>query len=340
MLVARLSQHPRWVFFGTAVTVLTVSWAVAASSIFLMNPRVLSIAVTLDVAVMIPAAYWFLVVRCRHAHLLTMIPIIGLCILAVAAIVPSGHAGILVLAQHLIAPAEIGLLVYIAYKLRAVLLWRDGSLSNDPVEAATAALQRALGNAFAARLIASEFAMLYYAVGCWGRPPSPDGAFAFAPTRSVGLLAVLVPIVVLETVGVHMLVSMWSMTAAWILTALSAYTMLWVFGDYRAMAKRPSFVKRDEVVIRVGLRCSLRARLAQIELVRTAGWRDEGRSRRGHLNMASPDSPNILVIFREPITVQRIFGMQTTVRTIALRVQDPDGMMRALSYRKAENILT
>jgi len=330
MLIARLSGSPGWVFLGLAAAMVTACWAIAASSVFVANPGVLSVAVALDVTVIIPAAYWFLVVRCHHAHFRTMIPVVGLCILATSAIVPALHAGVLAWARHLIIPAEIGLLVYIALKVRAVLASRDGSNWQDPVEAATAALQRALGNAFAARLIASEFAMLYYAVGWWGRPHVPQGAIAFAPRRSVAALAVFIPIVVIETVGMHLLVSMWSMTAAWILTALSAYTMLWVIGDYRAMAMRPSFASGDEIVIRIGLRCSLHGRLSQIEWVRSADWRDEARFQRGHLNMASPDSPNILVVFREPMTAQRFFGMQKVVRSVALRVQDPDDMMRAL----------
>jgi hypothetical protein len=341
MLVARLARSPGWVFFGLAVMVLTVSWAIATSSALLGNPRILSIAVVLDVAVTIPAAYWFLVVRSQHAHVRAMIPIVALCIIVTSAIIPAGQARVLALARHLFAPAEIGLLVYIAYKVRDVLGSRDCSNPRDPVEAATADLQRALGNAFAARLIASEFAMLYYAVGPWGRCPRvPEHAVPFAGVRSVAVLAVLAPIVVIEAGGMHVLVSMWNVAAAWILTALNGYTMLWVLGDYRAMAMRPTFVTHDEVLIRVGLRFSLRASLGQIVETRLTDWRNERRSLSGHLNLASPDSPNILIVFREPITAQRAFGVQTRVRSVALRVQDAEGMMRALSSHQAENMAT
>ncbi|MEX2219062.1 MAG: hypothetical protein WD749_09920 [Phycisphaerales bacterium] len=336
MLVSRLPRSPGWVFLTLAAAVLMASWAIAASSAFQTSPGTLSIAVALDVALIIPAAYWALVVRHRLGHARTLIPIVALCILAASAIVPAGHAGVLAWARYLIIPAEVGLLAYLVYKVRAVLALGCASRAGDPIEAASAALQDALGSPFAARLIASEFAVFYYALASWGRRPQvPEGASGFAPARAATVIAVLVPIVALETVGMHMLVSRWSVLAAWILTALSAYTMLWVLGDYRAMAMRPTLVTREEVVIRVGLRCSLRAPLALIERVQSTDWRDQGRCVPGHLNMASPDSPNILVAFREPITAQRFFGVTTTVQSVGLRVQDADGMLRALHAHMA-----
>jgi hypothetical protein len=336
MLAFRLPRSPGWVFLTLAAAVLTTSWAIAASSVFLTSPRVLSTAVALDVLLIIPVAYWALVVRRRLGHARTLIPIVALCILAASAIVPARHAGVLAWARYLITPVEVGLLAYIVYKVRAMLASGCASRAGDPVEAASAALQDALGSLFAARLIASEFAVSYYALASWGRRPHvPEGASGFAPARAATVIAVLVPIVALETMGMHMLISRWSVLAAWILTALSAYTMLWVFADYRAMAMRPTLVTRDEIVIRVGLRCSLRAPLTLVEHAQSTSWRDRGRSLPGHLNMASPDSPNILVAFREPITAQRIFGVTTTIKSVGLRVQDADGMLRALRAHMA-----
>lgn len=341
MHVSRLARSPGLVFLTLAAAVLTASWAIASSPAFLASPDVLSAAVALDVVLVIPAAYWALVVRRRLGHARTLIPIIALCILAASAIVPAGHAGVLARARHLIIPAEIGLLAYIVYKVRRVLATGRASRADDPVETASAVLQDALGAPFAARLIASEFAVFYYALASRRRRPHvPEGASGFVMARPATVLAVLLPIVALETVGMHVLISRWSTLAAWILTALSAYAVLWVLGDYRAMAMRPTLVTRDEIVIRVGLRCSLRAPLALIERVQRTDWRDPERSLRGHLNMASPDSPNILVVFREPLTAQRFFGLTTTVQSVGIRLQDADGLFQALRPHMANTAVS
>jgi hypothetical protein len=336
MLARRLFQSSGWVFLAFAASVLAACWAITASTAIRLSPVALSAAVTMDLLFAVPLAYWTLVVRPRLAPARTLLPIAALSILAASALVPGPATGVLAWARYLIAPAEIGLLVYIVWTVRRVLAERGASGSADPVEAATAALERALGNSFAAGLIASEFAVFYYALASWGRRGHmPPDASAFPPARAATVLAVLVPIVVIETVGVHLLVSRWSVGAAWILTALSAYTVLWVFGDFRAMALRPTLVTADEVVVRVGLRCSLRVPLALIERAAAANWRDDDRAVRGHLNMAAPDPPNILIAFREPLTARRIFGVRTSVRSVGLRLQDPDGFLRLIQARTA-----
>ncbi|MFM9996934.1 MAG: hypothetical protein ACKVU4_14175 [Phycisphaerales bacterium] len=334
MLARRLFQSSGWLFLAFAAALLAACWAITASSVFSSSPSVLGAAVTLDMLFVVPLAYWALVVRPGLAPARTLIPIAALSILAASALVPGPPTGVLAWARYLIAPAEIGLLLYIVWTVRRVLAERGASSVSDPVEVATAALERALGNSFAAGLIASEFAVFYYALASWGRRGHvPPGASGFPPARAATVLAVLAPIVVIETVGVHLLVSRWSVGAAWILTALSAYTVLWVFGDFRAMVLRPTLVTGDEVVVRVGLRCSLRAPLGLIERAASANWRDGERSAPGHLNMAAPDHPNILIEFRAPVTAQRIFGVRTSVRSVGLRLQDPDGILRAIRFR-------
>lgn len=334
MPALQAARSPGFVFLVVATAVLAASWLIATSTAFLVHPTVLGSAIALDIAVVIPAAYWATIVRRRLASARTLIPVIALSILAASALLPTTSTGVLVWARYLLSPAEIGLAAYVVWKVRAVRLLRGASSTDDPLTSIYAATYEIVGNAFAARLIASELAMLFYAVASWRhRPGTPAGVLAFAPARAAILLIVLIPMVVLETVGVHLLLSQWSATAAWVLTGLSGYTVLWLVGDYRALVMRPTLVTGDELVIRIGLRCSLRVPLPLIERAQASDWRGSARSVPGHLNMASPDTPNVLIVLRQPLPAQRLFGLTTIARSVAFRVQDPDALLKALRSR-------
>lgn len=330
MLAARMSRT-HWLFFVVfAAAVLGAVWAIGASRYFLAHPGVLGPAIAGDLVVVVPAVYWWVVVRRRLAPARTAIPVVALGLLAATAVMPAGHTGVLTWARYLWSPAEIGLLAYVAWKVRAILRSRSATSTDDPVEAAAGALEAALGSAFAARLIATEFAVLYYALSPARRPAHvPEGAVGFAPARAGVVLVVLLPVVALETALVHAMVSRWSVGAAWVLTGLSAYTVLWLMGDYRAMRRRPILVTEEGVIVRVGLRCRIRASHAQIERVAGAGWRDD-EAAVGRLNMASPDSPNVVISFREPVVARRFFGIETAVRSVGVRVVDGEGLIGAV----------
>ena len=337
MLARRQFQSSGWVFLAFAAAVLATCWAITASTAFRLSPAVLAAAITFDLLFVLPLAYWMLVVRPGVAPARTLVPIAALSILGATALVPGPPTRVLAVARYLIAPAEIGLLLYIVWTIRKVLAERGASGMADPVEAATAALERALGNSFAAGLIASEFAVFDYALASWGRRGHvPRGASGFPPARAATVLTVVVAIVLIETVGVHLLVSRWSVGAAWVLTALSAYSVLWVIGDFRAMELRPTLIMGDDVVFRVGLRCSMRVPLRMIEWAGPVNWRDGVLAAPGHLNMAAPEQPNIRIEFREPVIARRIFGVRTSVRSVGLRLEDPDGFLRLVQSRMAD----
>ena len=105
-----------------------------------------------------------------------------------------------------------------------------------------------------AGVLATELALVAYAIGGWVRRPAPDHtARSFTCLRAwTPLLAGLLVLLGVEIVGVHLLVSLASPTIAWVLTALSLYGVLWLVGDAQAARHRPILV--DRLLVRVGLR--------------------------------------------------------------------------------------
>lgn len=332
-MVLFVNRSPWLGFFSLAALVIIGSMAVVSTSTFARDPQILSLAVAGDMILLTPLLYWWFIIRRKAAAARTIIPIIVLSSIAVQAILPAAHSGFLGWIRFLVIPAEIGLLVYVAFKVRSMLFRRSAASTSDVVEAIQSVLEPAIGHKFVARLVAAECAIVYYAVASWRqalKPSAPSGSLSFAVARSGTVLAVLGFVLAIETAGVHLLVTLWSPGAAWVLTGLSAYTLLWVVGDFRALALRPTLVTRDALVLRVGLRFAATVPISLIDRVERASWRDAARPPEGHVNLAAPGTPNVLITFRMPITACRYFGIEQTVRGVLLEMIDSGGFVGAI----------
>lgn len=331
-MVGTLSGRASWgSFLGLAGLVIAGSWFVAGSAAFAREPSVMGLAVGVDVIVLTPVLYWWLVVRRGLAPGRTLIPIVALSVVLAGAVLPSGSAGALGWARVLVAPAEIGLLAYVVWKARAVLRGRERREGEDVLDALERAFARALGMAGVARFLASEFGAVYYGALAWGaRGRAMEGSGVFTVKRSGRVIGVLGPMVALETVLVHVLVMRWSEGLAWALTGLSAYSMLWVVGDYRAMRLRPTVVGGEGVDVRVGLRARVRVGFEEIARVERVDWREGSRVVEGRLNAAAPGMPNVVVTFREPVRARWLLGMERRVGSVGLEMEAPERFVEAV----------
>ncbi len=328
---------PWLIFAALASAMLGVSAAIVSSRFFQRDPGVLSGAIAIDLIVIVPILYWCLVVRPGLAPSRTLIPIAALAIVMASAVLPRAHSGFLGWTRALLLPAETGLLVYIAWKVRTLVSRGRLAGDRDVLETAEAVIADGLGNRFIARLIATEFAVLYFAVASWGgrgrQPSAPRGALAFGIVHSWPVIAALGFVLALETAGMHLLIARWSGVAAWVLTALNAYALLWVVGECRATALRPTLIEPDALRIRVGLRCQATIPFRLVERVDGAPWRSAATRPDGWLNFAGPGGPNVILSFREPIRVRRVYGLETSVRGLGLRLDDADRFIRELRSR-------
>jgi hypothetical protein len=137
-------------------------------------------------------------------------------------------------------------------------LWRlrRASAGGDPLERLRVSIAAMVPFPIAVRIMASEFAVFYYALNWRARPHIPAGSQAFTMHKHamVGDLFYSLSLVsLLEIIPVHLLVNRWSHVLAWVLTAVSVYGAIWLIAMARAFHLRPSFIGPDGITIRYGL---------------------------------------------------------------------------------------
>lgn len=294
------------------------------------HPDVVRAGLLLDLLVVVPLAYWLLPVRRGGLPPRTLVTVFLLSLAGAALVLPEQRAILLRSKELLAIPLEIGLVTWIAVR---VVRWarRAGKAeTEDVLERLRAVGREILPLGRAADAISFEMAVLYYSLLSWrSHPRVPPAGEVFSCHRKSGYGAIVFALLIItaaEAIPLHILVSRWSPAAAWILTALSAYGMLWFVGDWRAARLRPIVLEEDTLWIRTGLRWSVRVPRAQIAAVHAK----QPRGADACLRAAFPNGPALWIELAEPATAQGPYGIERQVRWIKLGVDEPRNLLTAL----------
>ncbi len=186
-------------------------------------------------------------------------------------------------------------------------------------------LFQVLGSEKAANIISSEVAVMYYAFFS-GKEKSIDYKTKFTSYKENGLLLILgviLSIFLIETTGVHFLISLWSKTTAWVITGLSLYTCIQLFAHIRAIKARPIIIKTDSFEVHNGLAGDACIQFDNIEKIEMSNKKPTGRESIKISLLKGVESHNIVVYLKTPIEVTKIFGIKKQTDTVLFCVDKP-----------------
>lgn len=328
-----LRQRSPLVPFALLATALVAVEFVAARQVAASPaPDVLAAAILFDVAVALPAAYWWFFVRGR-APLLRVAPAVMLGVAVAWAILPTEGRGVIASAHIVLIPLEVAVVGMVLRALVRSLRTGEG----DAIERISAAAHAVVPYRGAAAAVAYEITLVYLALLSWrARPGVPGGAAAFSTHRRSGYAGLVFAVVVasvVEGVAVHLLAARWSVVAAWVLSALSAYGAVWMVGDLQAIRLRPTLVTPDALVVRVGLRWNVSLPWSEIESVEPRGRTPFPRRAPGHLRATPMGEPAFIVTLRNPARVSGPYGITRTVTRLGIAVDDAREFSAAVQAR-------
>jgi hypothetical protein len=179
-----------------------------------------------------------------------------------------------------------------------------------------------------ANLLATELAVLYYALFSWrAQPHVPSGAKAFSMHKRGGhadLLFALAIATLVELVPVHLLLHHWSPVLAWMVSGLTVYAAIWIAGVARSFELRPVLVSDDYLIVRYGLLFRLKIPRSAIREIR------KGTDRRADAVLPRRSSPDLSIQLTVPLIAELALGLRKRIECLALAVDDVPGFERAL----------
>lgn len=335
----KLSLNFYWLLFIlSALFICIAEILIISSSFFAQNPDALAFGITADLVIVLPSLYYFFVVRKRQAPPITLVPIIVLSLVAAGFILPAERQNDLDLVKKTVPFLELIALAYFAAKMRAIrknfLIARQNEIYST--DALMTSCAQVLGKSPVLGFILTEFALVYFAFGGWFKKfANRDSThLVFSYHRKCGYAAVLgiiLMILLAETTALHLLLQVWSKTAAWIFTGLSIYSLFWLLGDYHAMRLHPMVVNQEFLFIRTGLRWRVNIPLAEIVAVQKFNARE--KPAKGYLSLSVFGDPRLIIRCRQPVMVQGLFGSKREVSHLGLNADDEKKFLEALQPR-------
>ncbi|MEL6653171.1 MAG: hypothetical protein AAFQ87_20400 [Bacteroidota bacterium] len=331
-----LSPHFRSYFLPLGLTGLLL----LGLSLFVLSPYFalhqtdLATAVTLDFVLTVPILY-FLLIRKRPISKLSISPVVILSFLLATYLIPRESQSLLIHLRTFALPVlELGIFGFIIWQVgRSIKAIRAQRGQVPDFFHACIAACREIFPDRVARVFATEVSLFYY--GLSFRKPTPsENAFSYHRKNGVlSLYGAFMGLILLEAVGIHFLIAIWSPALAWVLTALSLYSFFQVFGMVRAIPKRPIRFRDQDLFLPYGLLAELAVPFSTIESV------EFSRRRVGEeeIHKLSPlgdfESHNIILHLREPVQMIGLYGRKRNVQKLAFFIDDTAGFQTQLSQR-------
>jgi hypothetical protein len=160
-------------------------------------------------------------------------------------------------------------------------------------------------------------------------------SFTFRSARSTSLLVALGAIIVIETTVIHLLLFRAHPVAAWGITGSSLALLAWLLLDYRRLGDGALRLDDGMLTLAVGLRFAVRVPCVKIAEASIPTWRDLPTSPSAYLNGTKPATPNLLLSFREPVTIRLLGVVDRAVSQLGLCLDDPASFLAALAKHAA-----
>ncbi|MEM9325051.1 MAG: hypothetical protein AAGA85_05325 [Bacteroidota bacterium] len=301
------------------------------------NSALIAMGVTVDLTILSPLLYW-LIIRKTSIPNITIVPVFIFGTLIAGILIPSEDQQTLAWIKQWVVPivelAALGVIGYHFMVLRKNLK-KERTQNTDFFSA----LKLATAQVFPPKVsdfLAMELATFYYGFLHWKKPPR----YGYTYHKTGGTIAILILftcLVPVEAVVLHLLIQQWSDTAAWILTIISLYTALQLFGIIRSIKPRPIEILQDQLWLKYGILAEVKIPMHQITSIQRikGGAAPEGAMTLSPI--AAFEGCNVQLTCHEVQTIRGLYGITKKAKTIAFTVDQVNPFIEEVT-RKAPGV--
>ena len=310
---------------GTPVFLIGLMLFLVKSPLFKSNTSALAIGVSADLILTIPLIYYLLVRRTNIPNI-TVVPLLFLCTAFGFYIIPAEEQGLLNIFKTWGLPLiELFILFTIIKNLRKgiQLFKKKQGTSPDFYSILKATCNELLPKGVSA-VFATEITVFYYGFVKWTKRHLKQNEYSYHKNSgTISLLIGILLIIVIETVALHFFILKWDETVAWIVTILSIYTGLQIFGFMKSMTQRPFKIEKDTLQLSYGIMNETRIDLNTIEsIVLTSKDLEEGKHNRKLSIFGDLESHNVILHLKTENTLKGIYGINRKYKVLAFYVDN------------------
>lgn len=322
-----------------SITILAV--AIFAGGLLMMNNVALShrdkiaTGFLCDLLITFPLCYYFVIIRPLKKPVKSVLLVLTICCGVAYLVLPPHQRSFILQLRKLTMAAELLFIVYAVTKIRKIkAAYKVHQLRfPDPLYNLRSSMAQVFGDILLVKVLASELAVLRYGIMFWRREkPASESTVAFSTHKESGYLAVwciLLVAILVEVVAFHLLLMRWSHIAANIVTALTAYSIVFFIADLSAIIKRKVQVNADVIILRTGLRWrAITTKNNILSAIKPNGDYDDDET--FVKGAALKSGGNVLVTFKKPVIVDKLYGAGKAYKSILMSVDDAKNFVNAI----------
>lgn len=311
--------------FGIPLLIIGLLVFITKSNIFSTNPTTLSIGVTFDLLLTVPLVY-FLLIRKTNIPKTTVVPFLIVGIIICSLILPTENQYYLNLFKTWVLPiVELSILSFVIFKVRkGIKRYKlNKTESFDFFTTLKSTCYEILPKSVVIPVV-TEIAVFFYGFVHWKKRKLKDNEFSYhKDSGTVTLLIAIIFIVAIETITFHILLSKWNTTVAWILTFLSIYSGIQIFGFVKSMFKRPISIENNKLFLRYGIMNETTIDLTNIDSIEISSKDIELNTETRKLSfLGELESHNVVIRLKKENTLIGLYGIKRTYRNLALHVDN------------------
>lgn len=320
-----ISLQKNLIIFGIPLFFIGMMVLITKSQAFISNPDVLSIAITVDLLLTVPFIY-FLLIRKTKVPKTTVVPFLIFGVIIGSLILPPENQYYLDLFKIWVLPVvELTILSFVIYNVRkGIKRYKSNkSESFDFFTTLKSTCYEILPKG-AVIPVVTEIAVFYYGFIYWKKRKLKSNEFTYhKDSGTITLLIAIILIVVVETVAFHFLLTKWNSTAAWILTFLSIYSGIQIFGFIKSMFKRPISIENNKLHLRYGIMTETTIDLNDIDSVELSSKDIENNKETRRLSfLGELEGHNVIIRLKKENTLIGLYGIKRNFKILALYIDN------------------
>lgn len=330
-------QLPFKIVFGIPLTLLLISVLLATKIYSVEQSYVFSNAIIADLLITIPCVY-FVLIRKTNIPKITIVPFFVIGLLLASMFIPEKNQQYLELVMTYVLPiVELGVFLFIVtrlYKLVNVFSSNKRVISDfydNLKQSASSILPNKISNMFA-----TEISVLYYGFVYWRTKRLSKNEFSYHKNSgAVGLFFGLLLVIAIEMSVVDVLLARWNEMAAWVLTGLSVYSSVQIFGFLKSIMKRPIEIKQATLHLKYGILSETIIRIENIKSIKKSTKTIEKEDGVQYLSLLNElDAYNVIIELNEGNTVHGLYGLKKKYKALAFYVDNPSDFMTKLEKKR------
>ncbi len=314
-------------FIGLTILIIGTEYFVVHSPKFILHENLISLAITIDLTIVIPLLYYFLIPRKLNISSITVLIVFFFCTLIATILLPAQDNKYLDEIKYLLIFTELATTLYTIIKLRKIIKEYKFHSQKQPdfVYNLTIAMEKVMGNFKIWSIVIGEINTIRYGLFFWlVKKEIKDGQKFFTSHKNSGyaaIWAIIFFVILIETTGMHLLIRNWSPGLAVVITILSAYGIIFFISDLASIIKRPIVFHNNKLFFRIGIRWNAIIKREIIQSVESIRNFDKHKNK-DILNCALVSDPNIKITLTMPIAFKSFYGIKKSSDKFVFNIDD------------------